>query len=120
MKTKAKCYRCGKEFELDYKSLKQTLKCNHCNGYVTLDYGSLRKLKFVRMFITGIVTLALIVSMYHHNTMMEMAIFVVVAGLAMLFAFYADKLSLWLTANMFSLNYEEYHPENRKSKKRGK
>lgn len=121
MKTSIKCYRCGKEYPLTYKSIHQTVHCSHCHLTMTLDPQSVRKLKTVRYIFVAVIVLGLMYSMTHFTTIEDFAIFVFVVGVAITISMFADQMCLWIAANLFELNYVEYHaPDKRELKNRKK
>ncbi|MBO7676950.1 MAG: hypothetical protein J6S49_05510 [Erysipelotrichaceae bacterium] len=108
MREAVKCYRCGKEFDLSGKNLKEIISCGHCHHTMKISEKSEKRYKIVRylfMLAIGLV-LALGLSFATQGTCL---ILIAVMSVAMLVASYADHFCLMLTDKIFGLEYEEYH-----------
>lgn len=110
MKTEIKCYRCGRAHQLNYKTIKKVMTCDHCHGKMTLDFFSQKKLKNVVIFVVGVVAFFLLFAMQNFKGIEDVwgfAFFVLAIGLAITFSLIADKVCLFIAANVFKLEYVE-------------
>ena len=126
MKSEIKCYRCGKIYVLNYKTLKEVISCGHCHQQMKITVKTQKKLRLMRyMFVFVIcMVIAYMMSNVSDNSLF---LLLITLSIAMILANFSDRLCLYLTDRIFNLEYEEYHPEvktkkeirKEKSKKKG-
>ena len=108
MKEPVKCYRCGKEYDLSGKNLKEIISCSHCHQTMRISERSQKRFKVIRYLFVLILCMILAFGM-SFATQGTLLILIAVMSLAMLVANYSDRLCLRLTDMIFGLEYEEYH-----------
>ncbi|MBO7675899.1 MAG: hypothetical protein J6S49_00055 [Erysipelotrichaceae bacterium] len=108
MKESVKCYRCGKEYDLSGKNLKEIISCSHCHQTMRISERSQKRFKVIRYLFVLILCMILAFGM-SFATQGTLLILIAVMSLAMLLANYSDRLCLRLTDMIFGLEYEEYH-----------
>ena len=108
MREAIKCYRCGKEYDLSGKDLKEIISCSHCHQKMRITQDSQKRFRIVRYFFVLAVCLVLAfgLSFASQGTFL---ILIAVMSLAVLLASYSDHVCLILTDRIFGLDYEEYH-----------
>ncbi len=116
MGTKVKCYRCGKEMDLGFKTIKRTLECDHCHGTMTLDVRSDRKLKFTRYVITAIVVSLLMLAVSQFKDISDLTFVLWVMTFAVIISIFADQLCLYIANKLFKFQYVEYHKPKKETK----
>lgn len=106
-----KCYRCGKEYDLNYKDISEQIKCSHCNGIMSLDLNSQRKVRYIRYALVLVVALLMSFLVYQLN-LNNLVIFGILTLVLLFTINYVDKFCLYLASLIFKLNYVEFHPED--------
>ena len=119
MKSVVKCYRCGKEYDLNSKNIKEIISCSHCHQQMRFTEKTRKHFRLVRYFFVLFICLFLAFGM-SLVTQNNYIVLLVMMGVAMIIALYSDKWCMVLTDRIFGLNYEEYHPEKISKKQQRK
>lgn len=110
-----KCYRCGKEINLNPKELKTVISCPHCHGKMTITKKTYRQLRIVRYFFVLAVCALLMFGLSRFDMKVYYVTFLTII-VAVSIAMLSDNICLWLQYKIFGLNFEEYHPTDKKAK----
>ncbi len=115
MKKTVKCYRCGKEYDLDPRKVKEIISCSHCHQQMKFTKKTATRFQIVRyLFVLSVcVVIAFGMNMVSKDNYL---ILLGTLAVAMGVSLYSDQLCLNLTGLIFGLEYEEYH-EEKKTKK---
>ena len=119
MKSVVKCYRCGKEYDLNSRNIKEIISCSHCHQQMRFTEKTRKHFHVVRYFFVLIICIALAFGMSlvtKNNYIMLLAMM----GIAMLIAGVSDNWCMLLTDRIFGLQYEEYHEEKISKKQQRK
>lgn len=119
MKSVVKCYRCGKEYDLDSKNIKEIISCSHCHQQMRFTEKTRKHFRLVRYFFVLFICIGLAFGM-SLVTKNNYVVLLTLMGVAMLIANFADKWCMLLTDMIFGLQYEEYHPEKISKKQQRK
>ena len=96
MTNNIRCYRCGKDYNFNYKNITDKVKCDHCNGVMVLDDKSQRKVRYVRYIIMLFIALIISYGMMQfkqQNYIIILVEFVVLLSLVN----FIDKFCLYLS-----------------------
>ncbi len=110
MKSVVKCYRCGKEYDLDNRNIKEIISCSHCHQQMKFTEKTRKRFRLVRYFFVLLICLMLAFGM-SLVTQNNYIVLLVMMFAAMGIAGFSDRWCMVLTDRIFSLEYEEYHPE---------
>ena len=111
-----KCYRCGKQYDLGYKNIKEIISCDHCHQQMKISDKSLKKVRLIRYVLVLILCLIIAYFMSDFSNNSKLLLLLITLSFAMLLAQFIDRICLYLADTIFHLQYEEYHPV-KKSKK---
>ena len=110
MKSIIKCYRCGKDYDLKYKDVKEVISCSHCHQKMRFDAKTKRHFKIVRYLVVLIVCLGMAYGMSLVSQNNYVMLLVSVAA-GVVFAGYSDQACTRIVDRTFGISYEEYHPQ---------
>ena len=115
MKNTVKCYRCGKEYDLNPRKVKEVISYSHCHQQMKFTKKTATRFQIVRYLFVLVICIIIafgINLVSNDNYLVLLATLAVAMGVSL----YADQLCLNLTGMIFGLEYEEYH-EEKKTKK---
>lgn len=94
------CSRCGKELTVEKMSQLEAIKCNHCNQIHVVH----KKSKTIALFVVSLFVFlaSLLISVI--SQVFELPFFVLLIP-ALIFGFFAYRLSLWTLAKFNKLRY---------------
>ena len=116
MKKEVKCYRCGKVYDLNRKTIEEVISCGHCHQTMRITKKSRNKFNIIRFLFILILSSVVTLLVYSLESTYKILILLAFLMIIILAADKADRGCLILTYYLFGLEYEEYH-EIKKTKK---
>ena len=105
MKNEIKCYKCGKPYDLNYKTVSEYISCSHCHQQMKINERTEKKFRLVRYFFTFFICLILAFLMSFFSINYFLMIFIILSGM-LVFAQFADQACLFLTDKIYGLEFE--------------